>query len=162
MRSVYGAFDAPEIQDRGPMIYLAEFDIQDFDWMDIKPNSWAQPSDRAMIEAYGKSGPAVTLWDDDLPICCGGIGCTSWKGIGDIWIIPSVHVNKYMKSVYKNALALIEDVTDKLGLWRIQATIKEDDPVAIRWIEHLGFEREGLMRKFGPKQENQYLYARVK
>lgn len=143
--------------------YLAEFDISDLDMMDMKPGCWAEKFDRSTIETYGNAGPAVTLWaDDGTVIACAGVVCTNWKGFGEYWLVPSVHVQKYMKTLYQSAKAFIDDTVDKLGLYRVQATIKEDDHVSIRWIEHLGFEREGLMRKFGPNQENQYLYARVK
>lgn len=145
------------------MTYLQEFDISDLDLMDMKPGCWAEKFDRAMIEAYGNAGPAVTLWTDDgAIIACAGVVCAHWRGFGEYWLVPSVHVQKYMKTVYKTAKAFIDDTIDKLGLYRVQATIKEDDQVSIRWIEHLGFEREGLMRKFGPNKENQFLYARVK
>lgn len=139
--------------------YLTEFDIQDFDWLDIKPGSF---SDRSIIELYAENGTAVTLWDEDLVIMCGGVVRSVHKGIGEFWMIPSVHIGMYKKSVFKTALNFIDDMIKKFGFYRLQVTIKESDPAAIRYIEHLGFEREGLMRKFGPDRQNYLLYARVK
>lgn len=142
--------------------YLAEFDIQDFDWLELTPDSWAKRSDRAMIERYAQAGPAITLWaEEGFPITCAGVACGAWKGFGECWLVPSIHVKRYAKSVYKTAVEFIADTTEKLGLYRVQAVIMADNPVHVRWIERLGFEREGLMRKFGPNKEDKYLYARV-
>lgn len=142
--------------------FLTDFDIQDFDWIDLKPDSWAKRHDRAMIEAYSKSGPSCTLWADETTvIACGGVACAAWKGFGEFWLVPSIHVPRYPKLVFKAARSFINDAINNMDLHRVQATIKANDPTAINWIERLGFEREGLMRKFGPNQEDQYLYARV-
>ena len=143
--------------------YLTDFDIQDFDWIDLKPDSWAKRHDRDMIDAYSKSGPSCTLWADETTvIACGGVACAAWKGFGEFWLIPSIYVPQYPKTVFKAARTFIIDAIEKMDLHRVQATIRATDLTAIGWIEHLGFEREGLMRKFGPNQEDQYLYARVK
>jgi len=138
---------------------LRDFDITDFDNMEIKEGCWARREDRPMIEAYASCGPAATLWHDDLIVMCGGIACGAWKGLGEIWLIPSKFVNKWPLGVFKTAKAYIDDVIDKLDLYRVQATIAEPE---VKWIEQLGFTREGLMRKFGPNKEDKYLYARVK
>jgi len=45
---------------------------------------------------------------------------------------------------------------------RIQAVVRTDWLVAIRFIERLGFKREGLMKKFGPDGNDFYLYGRIK
>lgn len=144
------------------MVYLTEFDIEHFDRMELKPDGWVKRDTRPMIEAYSRTGPTLTLMDNDRIICCGGVACGAWRGFGEFWLVPSIHVRAYMKSVFKNSRDFINDVIDKLDLYRVQATIREADTVAVGWIEHLGFERECLMRKFGPDGENHYLYARVK
>lgn len=143
------------------MTKIVPFEIEHFDRMDLKPGIWAKRSDRAMIEAYGKAGWSVSLLDDELIIACGGVACAAWKGFGEFWLIPSIYVPHYPKAVYSAARCFIQSAIDNMDLYRVQATIGEDDAVSVRWIERLGFEREGLMKKFGPGRENKYLYARV-
>jgi RimJ/RimL family protein N-acetyltransferase len=79
-----------------------------------------------------------------------------------VWLVPSIYVDAYPKSVYVQTRKFIQDAIENMELYRVQATIKEHDQTSIRWIEKLGFVREGLMMKFGPNQENQFMYARVK
>jgi hypothetical protein len=138
---------------------LAEFDIADFDNMIIKDGCWARREDRPMIEIYASLGPAATLWHDGKIIMCGGIACGAWKGLGDIWLIPSGFVNQCPLGVFKTAKRYIDDVIETLDLHRVQATIAESE---VKWIEKLGFVREGVMRKFSRNKEDRYLYARVK
>ena len=42
---------------------------------------------------------------------------------------------------------------------RIDATAREDFPQASRMLEMLGFEREGLMKSYGPDGSSHYLFA---
>jgi RimJ/RimL family protein N-acetyltransferase len=48
------------------------------------------------------------------------------------------------------------------GLHRLQITVKSDDTRAYRWAKALGFEEEGLMRKFLPDGSDSYMMARIK
>ena len=46
-------------------------------------------------------------------------------------------------------------------LWRVQANVRADWPLAIRFARFIGMEREGLMKKFGPEQADYFRYAWV-
>lgn len=48
------------------------------------------------------------------------------------------------------------------GSKRIEVSIKEGYENAERAIKMLGFEKEGLMRNYGPQGENYFLYSKVK
>ncbi len=45
---------------------------------------------------------------------------------------------------------------------RVEAYVDPEFPQAIKWAEMLGFEREGLMKRFTPSGQDQYLYARTR
>lgn len=49
----------------------------------------------------------------------------------------------------------------ELGLLRVHTTIRADFSTAEKWIKILGFEKEGLMRKFGPEGEDHFLFSKV-
>jgi len=140
---------------------VVPFTIEHFDALELKPGSPVSRERRPLFEIFAKAGPARTMFDGDLVIGCSGILCGAWKGIGEVWSIPSVHVPKYPKSVYKEAMIFINESIEALDLYRLHTTIREEDTTAIRWIEKLGFQREGLMRQFGPWKENHYMYARI-
>ncbi len=50
---------------------------------------------------------------------------------------------------------------NQLKLRRVHTTIRADFPTAEKWIKILGFEKEGLMRKFGPEGEDHFLFSKV-
>jgi len=44
---------------------------------------------------------------------------------------------------------------------RVQSVIEPGDDRAIKFIEWLGFEREGLLRKYMPPEKDMLMYARI-
>lgn len=140
---------------------IIPFEIEHFDMMTLDEKGFVSKENRAMFEAYPKIGPAITLLNDSLEIvACAGV-IMGFEGVGEFWMIPGKLVPKYPKSVWKEAKAFIDDSVERFKLCRIQATIREVDLKAIRWIERLGFEREGLMRRYGLDRLNYFMYARV-
>ena len=84
-----------------------------------------------------------------------------WKGVGEAWVILSrncqnkpIEMFLCIKRVYK---ALIQSCE----LNRIQVVVRVDFPQSIKMIEKLGFEREGLMRRYCPDGCDAYMYARI-
>lgn len=140
------------------MIEIKPFDISNFDAMELKADCWAKRESRALIEAYAHNGPAWTLWHEDKIIMCGGVICGGWPGIADVWLIPSPLINQWPLGAVKVTKAYLDGAIKDLRLHRVQATIEEKD---VKWIEVLGFEREGKLRKFGPNKEDKYIYARI-
>lgn len=47
------------------------------------------------------------------------------------------------------------------GAKRVEVTVKEGYNEAVRLVEMIGFEKEGLLRKYGPNGENYLMYSRV-
>ena len=127
--------------------------------MELGP--FVNKENRAIFELYPKAGPAITLINDQLePVASAGMACL-WPGVGEFWMIPSVLVSRHKVSVVREAKRFLADCLERFNLHRAQATIREKDGIALGWIERLGFEREGLMRKFGSDGENYFMYARV-
>ena len=86
------------------------------------------------------------------------------KGLGVCWLILTANCKK--KGFYGIvALSAIKDKTEELiqmnNIKRAQATVRTDFPQAIKMIEFLGFQREGLLRKYCPDGGDSYIYARL-
>lgn len=61
----------------------------------------------------------------------------------------------------KHINSRIEHYIQVLDLVRVQTSIRASKPLLVKWMKVLGFEREGLMRNFGPEGDDYYLYARL-
>lgn len=47
------------------------------------------------------------------------------------------------------------------GVVRFETLVNMKDTRALRWMQHLGFEREGVCRATGDNLQDRYLYARI-
>ena len=128
-----------------------------------------QPEDAAYFPEFAAMGidparvpqPAVTGLRDGTPIGCAGFildGC----GAAEAWIIlghPRNGDGHWIAWTVRHFVKLWE----KEGhLRRVWATAAEDRPEAIRFLEALGFTREGLLHAYCPDGGNSWMYARVR
>lgn len=111
-------------------------------------------------EKLGRNGPAFTLMVDAKPIACAGIE-PYWPGMGEAWGIFSIHVYQYPIAVFKAAREGLDRIMQDWKLIRVQAVALKDFPSAVKFLERLGFEPEGEMRKYGPGGETFLRYARI-
>lgn len=109
----------------------------------------------------GVAGPAMTfVLSDGTPIAIFG-GTETVKGIFSAWGILSDLCTKYPKELSQNALHLIEFLFEKKEVRRVQITVRTDYPPGKRWAEFLGFECEGVMKKYGFDNTDYWLMART-
>lgn len=68
--------------------------------------------------------------------------------------------NPTTRWIFKTMKEVIIVAQKQLDLHRIQAYVKTNDSRYIRFIEHLGFHREGRLKQFWIDRSDFYLYAR--
>ena len=84
-----------------------------------------------------------------------------WQNVGEAWFIMSSHAYKMPFAAAKYSSLLLDHVQEDNKLQRIQASVHADDSQAVRYVEWLGFENEGLMKRYGPDGSDYYRFARV-
>jgi ribosomal protein S18 acetylase RimI-like enzyme len=84
-----------------------------------------------------------------------------WTGVAEMWSIISDDARRYPKQLTLVAKGFSDIVAQSLSLHRLQLTVRSDEPRALRWAEYLGFEIEGLMKKYSPDGADTYILARV-
>jgi hypothetical protein len=89
-------------------------------------------------------------------------GTVVMRGNLEISALVGRGARKYPLEFFRHTQRRIQWHETNLNIRRTQVTIRAGYPFLIKWIELLGFQREGLMRKFGPEGDDYYLYARVK
>jgi ribosomal protein S18 acetylase RimI-like enzyme len=146
------------------MTQIVPFEAWHFDFIEIREPDRQEvmniPGFRRMCEHYEKVGGAYTLLSTEGIVCIGGVAPTG-LGVGSAWSVTSELVTKYPKAYYKGTRDFLNAIISDWKLHRVQATAIVDNAAAIRWLRHLGFEREGLMKKYGADKRDHYLYARV-
>lgn len=108
-----------------------------------------------------KSDEVITVQKDGAIIAITGLMRTR-PGKAEIWSITGTPVDTNKNLFGQASIIVVDYWIKKYDLHRLQANVHEEHTQSIKWLEWLGFEREGLMRQFGTLRENFYLYARIK
>ena len=104
----------------------------------------------------------TALWNRKI-VGVGGISIM-WSGVGELWLILS----KDSKRDGMNGVIALDAIGKKVNeiirenkIVRAQATVRIDFPKGIQMLEALGFEREGLLRRYTPDGCSVYRYSRI-
>lgn len=142
--------------------------------IDFKPEHFGQfilrGYDRSPIEVFPdlkiraeqlNGSPAYTGLVNGEIIGCAGVQI-QWPGVGEAWMMVSTLIEKYPLFVHRSVKKALIEIQEQYQLQRIQTTVLADFETAHKWVERLGFQCEGIMRKFGPDGSDHYRYALLK
>ena len=139
------------------MLKFKKFEKEDLN--NIETNfHFPESSKAAMMKESCLS--AYTAMQESRVFMIGGV-YGLWENVGEAWFMMSKYAYDMPRSAAKYSSLLLDHVEEENNLQRIQASVHADDKQAIRYVEWLGFENEGLMKKFGPDGSNYYRFARV-
>ena len=129
-----------------------------------RDNSLATAERGSMKKEYivnmARLGRSFSLLTNGTLIASGGL-FKIWDGMAEAWFIPSELIKPHRRQVVKQLRDHIDQLSVENDYRRLQATSRSDFSAGQRFLEFLGFEREGLLRKYGPDGADHYLYARV-
>jgi len=106
------------------------------------------------------SNNAVTIMDDDVPICLLG-GLYIFPGIFHIWAIMTDDVTKKPTSFARACRNFLTNFIRNEKPRRLQMEMRLNYPEGLKWANFLGFQNEGIMRGFGPTGEDYYLMSMI-
>jgi len=100
-----------------------------------------------------------SMVEDGKIITCMGL-LPMWDGVYEVWQIPSIYVEDYIKSYCKNVLGLLDSAAEKLDIWRMQTKSPADD-LHDRWMKFIGFECEGTLKKYSRFGKDYRMWRRI-
>lgn len=104
---------------------------------------------------------AISVYLNDKIVACIGL-MVIWDGNAECWTVASDEVKKHPVAFHKFVFNTMKIFEDSLNLRRISANTSSKTDKGRRWLESLGFRREGLMLNYGPEGQDWWLYARTK
>lgn len=117
------------------------------------------PAQAFLAADLATSGPAFTGFVDGERAGCAGVQLLTWPGVGKAWAVIGAlgfaHPIFLTRAVVRGLLEIIKDYS----LVRVEADVLAHGRAACRWLEYMGFESEGLMRKRGPGGVDMERYA---
>ncbi len=105
-----------------------------------------------------RDGPAMTAVLDGLIIGCGGLEIC-WPGMAEAWIVARADLDRKALSAARLVKRKLLEWAKEYSLVRIQAPLRTDFDLGIRFAEWLGFQYEGTLRKYHPDQCDAFLYS---
>ena len=84
-----------------------------------------------------------------------------WAGVAQAWMTVSDTVILHKIPLARKLRRQLSDQMWLRSIYRAQADIHAKHERAIRLVEWLGFENEGLMRRFGAEGDDYFRYAKV-
>jgi|DEB0MinimDraft_12_1074336.scaffolds.fasta_scaffold67483_2 RimJ/RimL family protein N-acetyltransferase len=103
------------------------------------------------------SGPCFTGIKNGRVLGCAGL-VKQWENRAIAWSLLSGDIGNDFISIHKAVMRFL-----KLSEYnRIEAFVDANFEQGHRWIEMLGFKREGYMEQFNPDGGDAMLYARLK
>ena len=94
------------------------------------------------------------------PVCIGGVA-RLWPGVGEAWLGATRLARQYPLFMVRGMRHHLGVCAAEMRLHRVQCVVLAARRSRRRWAGLLGFEEEGLMRKFGPQGEDFYRFAKV-
>lgn len=142
------------------MIRIRQFRVEDAKDMVLRPIFHASSKEQFIKESsYGKSFSIYEANADLVLACATLIKTSAHAAILNMLMAESfVKVKKELIWVLRESIG---HYMRELELSRVHATIRADFPNAEKWIKVVGFEKEGLMRGYGPDKEDHFLFAKV-
>ena len=113
---------------------------------------------KALVEHKDIRG--YTLFEEDVVLGIGGVH-NIWQGVGEAWLLLGKEAFARPTTVARHTCNMFDHMQEEYEYQRIQASISVKDANAKRFAEWLGFQNEGIMKKYGPDGSDYYRYARV-
>ncbi len=101
-----------------------------------------------------------TVHEDDKVYAVFGLTFL-WNGVAEGWALLTDKISEFKFALHKRILNAIKFYVEKMDIKRLQITVKSDFEKGIKWAEALGFEKESLMKKWGPEGADYYQYVRL-
>jgi hypothetical protein len=113
------------------------------------------------LDYYTKNGLGYTLMVDDRIIAAAGV-VRLLPGSGEAWALVTPLIHRYPIAFFRAVRESLESIILELKLHRVQSTVKVNDKRSVKFLIKLGFEIEGLLRKYSPDGLDHFIMGRVK
>lgn len=145
------------------MLTIEQFEPEDvLDLTPREPDKTQTASVNLMERSrlYRQMGPCFTGFWNTVPVVCAGI-IVLWPGLGEGWAYTSGWVWDHPVTFYRNFKRVMEHAAKEANLARLQVSVAENHFVSRLWLLRMGYQEEGLMRKYGPEGADYVRMARI-
>lgn len=113
-------------------------------------------SDPDYAVELAEAGPAYALVAGERVLAVGGVA-ERWHGVGLAWSLLAADIGPHLRTLIR-----LTDGFFKQGPWhRLEIAVDDGFEEGCRLARLLGFEREGLAKKYTPDGRDCWIFARI-
>lgn len=113
--------------------------------------------DELIDDAWRKEqSPSYTVYTDK-PIACAGVILLR-PGVGYAWAVFGYDIPTYRVWITRNVRRILRDIIKGCQLHRVEAQVLEEQHAHRKWLEHMGFEPEGVAHDYTSDRRNVVRY----
>lgn len=106
-------------------------------------------------------GWMYALVDRDENLCGVVGGFPIWGGVASLGALFTPHLLKHPVSAIRVVRKLLDDGMKEHNLHRVEIAVQDNYRAGLRYAKALGFEPEGILRKYGPDQTDHVMFGRI-
>lgn len=106
-------------------------------------------------------GRLYALEDNEGNLCGVMGGFLIWGGVASVGALFTPHLTKYRVASIRAVKSVIDLMFKEFNLHRMEMAVQADYRTGHRWAKALGFEPEGILKKYGPDQADHIMYGRT-
>lgn len=126
--------------------------------MDLSLEKYGETLVRCAIREFNGNPCAWTYYKDGEVLGAGGILQLNYAHVAQAWCI----FGENFQTCYKTAVKKIKNSLLEIPSLRIEAYTETDFPQAQRFLEYLGFEKEGILRRQGIDTRDNIVYSIIR
>jgi len=142
-------------------IEIIPFKAEHFDQIELRPEdeyTRTLPGYRDELEVLAEQGYSCTVLVDGVITGMGGIK-RYHNGVGEGWVVFPAEAERYKWQIVRMTREALHKYEQ--GFHRVQAVARCNWNAAIHFLQILGFEIEGTLRKYGPDGSDYYMMSRI-
>jgi len=145
-------------------MYIRDFQICDIEELQdcFEPHCDSEIKLRSAEWRLTNSLAAKTGYLEDGTIIAAAGIVMQFGRVGAAWMMMRTCASKHLLSVYRGTVEWMKIVWEHYDLVRLHTYVRADFPAGARFVEKIGFKKEGLMRKFCPDETDAWLYAKIR
>jgi hypothetical protein len=127
------------------------------------PEATRLREDPNMLLAIEASYEPTATWTGmyrGTPVLCFGLRILG-PGVAEAWMLPGKDIGNHAISLGRGGRKIFQHYLESGAFRRIQIAVEEDNAIAFRFARWLGFEVEGIMRRFAVNGGNYIMMSRI-
>ena len=121
---------------------------------------YLKPEHRKYALYLQQMGMSFTAFASNKPIAAGGI-YLPWENVAEGWDMATHEVWNYKLAIARHFKKKTDVLIETNNIKRLQTSVKADFWHGQKFAKWMGFEREGLMKNYGPDGSDYIRYARI-